>query len=114
MGLRDVRDFEQMTTSGPVPASEAMQNGARRHSCSSRPLHDVGGIKVASPTLPRKEPGGKSQGDDGLSLCLSPPPLIPRPPPPPEPAVSGSVRRHCTLSNTLTGERGWRGVDGEM
>lgn len=57
MGLRDVKDFEQMTTSGPVPASEAKQNGARRHSHSFRPLHDVGGIKAAPRHFLRKSRG---------------------------------------------------------
>lgn len=58
MGLRNVQGFEQMTTSGPVPASETRQNGARRHSHSFRPLHDVGGIKAPPPTLPQKNARG--------------------------------------------------------
>lgn len=46
--------------------------------------------------------GGKRQGDGGLSLCLSQPPLMPTLPRPhlllqPQPAVSGSMPRHCTL-----------------
>lgn len=121
MGLRDMQGFEQMTTSGPVPATEARQNGARRHSHSFRPLHDVGGIKAASPTLPLKEPRGNAEGDDGLSLCLPLPPLIPPFPcmpslysPPPPGQLSVGVWRHCTLSHTLTGERGQREVDREI
>lgn len=53
-----MQGFEQMTTSGPVPASETRQNGARRHSHSFRPLHDVGGIKAPPPTLPQKNARG--------------------------------------------------------
>lgn len=50
-------------------------------------------------------------------LSSLPPPASPPHPPlllQPEPAVSGSMRRHCTLSHTLTGERGRRGVDREI
>lgn len=63
---------------------------------------------------------GKRQGDDGLSLCLSlssSHPSLPLPPLlllQPGPAVSGSMLRHCTLSHTLTGEPGRRGVDREI
>lgn len=91
------------------------QNRARRHSHSFRPLHDVSGFKVVPPTLPRKEPGETPEGWWSISLPFSASLIPPVPVLPhfyrPGPAVSGSMRRHCTLSHALNGERGWRRLD---
>lgn len=128
MGLRNVQGFEQMTTSGPVPASEARQNGARRHSHSFRPLHDVGGIKAPPPTLPQKEPGGNARGMVVYrSAFLSRLSCLPFPVLTSSYSLSqlsvGACRGIALLSNTHThthlldseGERGKEGEgDGEM
>lgn len=108
MRLRDVRGFEQMTISGPLPASEARQNGARRHSHSFRPLHDVDSIKAAPPTLPQKEPGGNAGGMmvylfAFLYLLSS----LPSPASPPPPARASCQWEYAEALHSVT-HTNWR------
>lgn len=78
--------------------------------------HQSDAIDTSSERAVGETPGGWWSISLSFSTSSHPslfPPLLPHPPPA-EPAVSGSMRRHCTLSHTLTGERGRRGVDREI
>ncbi len=118
MGLRDTEGFEQMTSSGPVPVSEARQNGARRHSHSFRPLHDVGGFKAAQPTLPQKEPRGNTGGMmvylfACLYLLSSLPSLVsPSPTFPPPRAQASCQWEYAEALHSVTRTK-WRAEGGE-
>lgn len=94
-----------MTTTFPISASEARQNGARRQFSQ---LQTSGWCRLhqsSTTTPPLREPGGNRQGDDGLSaffflrLLLF---LLQF-----KTAVSGSMLRPCTLSGRGRGASGW-------